>query len=190
MGIAKIKPDYVIEEEQHLNALELKQTKKPKMSSAYVQVSLNNHIFQGIVDTGAAKCVISHDACLLLKWIIDATNHKSVTIADGNETVTLGEVKDIPFTVAGCTITMDALVIETHTYYIILGNDWLLKARARINISAQKLQIEQYGQKHIIPLSFHKGLVSRFRAEDEEEEIRPINQEEDEIESSESDESS
>jgi hypothetical protein len=188
IGISKIKPDYVTEEQQtRLNALELKQSRKPKMSSAYIQVSINNRTFQGIIDTGAATCVISHDLCLLLKWTIDASNRRTVTIADGNDMTSLGVVKEVPFTIAGCTISMDAMVVKTHSYDILLGNDWLHKARARIDISAQKIQIEQHGQKHVIPLSFNKGQVSRFRAEDEEEEIRSVDDEE--TDSSETDDS-
>src|SRR4051812_38312432 len=185
-GIVKIKPEYVIEE-NHINKLELNPSQKPQTSSAYIQVVLNGQNFSAIADTGAAKTVVSHDITIMLKWLINSTKHRSVTIANGKETLTLGVVKEVPFTIAGCTICVDTLVIDTHTYDIILGNDWLLKAKARIDISAQKLQIEQYGQKYVVPISFNRGIVSRFRAEDPEEEIPPVDEEEEEMESSESD---
>ena len=85
-GLSQVKPDYIFQE--RVNSLEL--DKKPRTSSAYIQVTINNQVFQGIVDTGAGTCVISYDLCLLLKWTIDATAKRSVTIADGTHAATLG----------------------------------------------------------------------------------------------------
>ena len=71
-GLTSVKPEFI--QEETINKLEVKNKKKAlKKSSAYIQVTLNGKIFQGIVNTGAGPCVVSYNVCQLLGWIIDAT---------------------------------------------------------------------------------------------------------------------
>src|SRR3954447_18873019 len=57
------------------------------------------------------------------------------------------------------------IVMELSTYDVILGNNWLRKAKAKLKYNDSTLVLYHHGKKHVIPIDFNRGF--------------PLNQEED-----------
>jgi gag-polyprotein putative aspartyl protease len=164
MGLANTKPNYTTIGDNSVNNINIPKTKK---SSTYTIVTINNYQYPTIVNTGAASCVVSLDIYQDHSWEINATKHEKLTIGDGSTIIALGRLKSVPFTVGGCTIEAPASVIDTKTYNIILGTNWLHKAKACLDISTYKLQISQNNRKYIVELTYNRGIINEFHEEDQ-----------------------
>jgi hypothetical protein len=64
------------------------------------------------------------------------------------------------------------IVTDARSYNAVLGNSWLKKAKARIDLDAQRLIFTNHGRKFCVPLDIQKGVVPKLtqRPEDEESE--------------------
>ena len=56
------------------------------------------------------------------------------TTSDGTNAVPLGKIRDVPVRFREITITVPIVVVDSTTYDMILGNEWLEKARAVLDI--------------------------------------------------------
>jgi dUTPase len=85
------------------------------------------------------------------------------------------------------------VVVDASTYDLLIGNEWLAKAHAIVDMGARKMQIEWKGRKYEVPLDTERGirpkmvdnedddyLLAQFQRESEpEEEIPPLRDDED-----------
>ena len=65
---------------------------------------------------------------------------------------------------------MDVIVTSATNYDILIGNQWLHKARAIIDLNAQQMQILYRGQKMRIPINVNKGVLPKMEEGQEEDE--------------------
>src|SRR3954469_10315966 len=92
-----------------------------------------------------------------------------MVVADRHEAVPLGMVFDLPIQFGTTTIPSTAIVVDTDTYDVVLGNDWLDHVGAVIDIRRRKLTIEWKSREIEIPLNLEKGIkqkefmVTQFR---------------------------
>src|SRR3954469_24890855 len=126
-------------------------------TSAYLDVLVQSVIGRGIADTGAGKTVISEAFMNCLGWSIDKPTKIAFTVATGEKATALGIIKNVPVTVGGLTIPISAIVSTLTSYDILLGNDWLIKANAVIDLTNTKLTISAHNQEVSVNINLESG---------------------------------
>ena len=114
--------------------------------SAYVTCQITNYPVNAIVNTGAGRSIIAKHVLDRLGWDIEEPARTVLVIADGSRSTPLGEVYEVPITFGNETIMNDMIVTASETYQIILGNNWLKKAKANINQEAETMTFTSRGQ--------------------------------------------
>lgn len=93
-----------------------------------------------------------------LGWEIKATTRQTIIIADGCRDMPLEKVTNLPIRFSKLIIPMNAIIVDTTSYDLVIGNDWLTKVRDIINIDAQKIYIYWKGRYYEIPINLECGI--------------------------------
>ena len=129
-----------------------------------------------IIDTGAAISAITRSLMEELGYKIDQSSNVVINTADGTRSRSLGKILDMELTLNGINTSIDVQVIESKDRTLILGNDWLQKVKARIDMDKGKLSIKGANGLVDIPVEFFiKKEGNNEESEDEEyeeEELR------------------
>ena len=147
--------------------------KKPeeKRTSAYAQVHIDGTLAEAIIDTGAGSAVISNSFLQRKGWDIDEPTRITYTVANGQRDTTLGIVTKVPIQVQGLTIPIDMIVTNANSYDVILGNEWLVKANAIIDLNAAAMRITCHGKEINVPLDLYRGIRPPIRKQEEKEPV-------------------
>ncbi len=129
-----------------------------RRTSAYVTCQITNYPVNAIVDTGAGTSIIAKHVLDRLGWEIEKPAKTILVIADGSRSTPLGEVTEVPVTFGNETISIDMIVTASETYQIILGNNWLVKAKANIDLQRECMTFLSRGRKFRVPVSTTKGV--------------------------------
>src|ERR1700677_1732158 len=158
-GLSDTKPGFkVIEINQaQPSAEEMSDEEDTRKASAIATCTIESIPFEAIIDSGAGGCIIAKKALDRLGWGIELPTSLNFTTSGGNRAVPLGKMKDIPIRFGDITIPVTMLVVDTQTYDVILGNEWLDKARAVINIFGERIRITCRGRTLQIPINIQKG---------------------------------
>ena len=157
------KPRY--EEKAAINAA----TEKRVITSAYADALINGRIAETVIDTGAARSMMAKSFADRIGWEIEEPADSIYITADGKEVTPLGKFLDVPVKFGEVTVTVDMSVSDADTYDVILGNDWLRKAKATIDVNAEKMMIMAKGIKQRVNLSMGRGVRPDMEEEEEEE---------------------
>ena len=159
--------------------------KQNPTTSAYASGHIGRHPFIGIIDTGAGPSILSKTFIDKLGWKIQTPTETTIIIADGSSVSPLGIIKDVPITFGEVTITIDMEVVETESYDLLIGNDWLQKANAMINLKQAYMMIQDKGVKAKVMIDLGRGpkvqtveeeeyLEEAGFFEDDEEDLTPV----------------
>ena len=102
----------------------------------------------------------------------------------------LGEVENLEIQIGECNIPIDVIVSEANVYSVIVGNDWLSKAQAKVDWNKSIIKIKYNNNKIQVPIEF-RNVTNLTRAkikakdipesdDDDEEEEEEDNEEEEE----------
>ena len=134
-AIRGIKPEYEIREVNTVH------WRGPSKSSAYTHCVIEEIRTPCIVDTGAAGCIISKTLLDRIGWGIEEAANQKISVAVGPDHLPLGMIFDLPIQFGKLIIVTDAMVVEVDSYDLILGMDWLTKAKAIVDLGACKMKI-------------------------------------------------
>jgi predicted aspartyl protease len=107
-----------------------------------------------IIDTGAGICIMSKRLLKKLGWTIYKASQMALVVADGRKAVALGEMCNVVIEVGGAQIPTDMVIMDSDSYDVILGMNWLENAQADIRIGESQMIIKSHGQEHEVPLNF------------------------------------
>jgi hypothetical protein len=125
----------------------------PKTTTLECEIIVNGFKVSATIDSEAATSIIARNTIEQLGFDIkEATNCKIIS-ANGNRTESLGRIKDFPVKINGNTIPINVEVMETDSYHILLGNDWMMKAEASYNWKNQELTLNWRNQTIKMPAS-------------------------------------
>src|SRR4051812_12042938 len=98
-------------------------------------------------------------------------------VADGYKSAPLGKVFNILIKVAGTTIGINILVVDTTSYEVVLEIRFLKKIKATIDLNAERMCIRYRGRRFKIPIDIKKGVHPSIiqEVEDEDEETFFVN---------------
>ena len=130
-------------------------------TSAYTTCQVEDRMFAAIVDTGAGYCFMAKKAADLLGWNQYKPTKLVFVTTDGKKCTPLGRIADVPIRFGGATVSTDVIITKATNYDLILGNDWLETAQAKIDIAAQKMTINPQGKEIEIDLNIRKGFRIR-----------------------------
>ena len=126
---------------EHKDFQESKEEKDTRKTSAYAFGSIKNIPTEFIIDTGAGGCMIAKDYLDCLGYAIEKPTKLIFTTATGVRAVPLGKVHEIPVKLGDITVPLDMVVVQTTTYEVILGTEWLDKVHIVIDFNTQKMKI-------------------------------------------------
>jgi hypothetical protein len=138
----------------------------PKTTTLECQIIVNGFKVPATIDSGAATSIIARNTMEQLGFDIEEATNCKIISANGNKTESLGRIKDFPVKINGNTIPINVEVMETDSYHILLGNDWMMKAGASYNWKNQELTLNWRNQTIKTPASCERKTI----VEDSEEE--------------------
>ncbi|CAG8832817.1 5166_t:CDS:2, partial [Gigaspora margarita] len=128
----------------------LKQDKEEKTTSMYCEAQVKGHSILLILDSGTSECVVAANFLKELDIPIDCLSIVVMVRVHGEQKCPLGEVDGFSIMVGGKTITSRAVVTDTENS-VIVSNNWMKKACARLDWEECELMIRDGKKKLRIP---------------------------------------
>ncbi|OMJ22759.1 hypothetical protein AYI70_g2667, partial [Smittium culicis] len=124
-----------------------------KVTNCKAIVNIFGSYCWAVVDTGAACSVVSNS--LLDKWGIepDIRTNQLVVTADGGKHETNGKVSQVPIVIAGHKFPISLVVMDRKDDFLVLGTDWFIEHKAKIDMQSQELTLPVKNAEVIISLS-------------------------------------
>lgn len=120
------------------------------------KVIINDKSINCLIDCGASKCIMNRNTKELLGLEIDSSSNTVFTLGDNNTVASLGLIYDVAITVGNVTIPINVEVLEATPMPLIIGNNWLQKAKARIDFTLTSLSVEYRKKTAEMPIMIEK----------------------------------
>lgn len=121
-------------------------------TALYCDASINGVEVPLILDSGAAGSIVSRQLLNNLGMHIERPSTSVMINVNDERKRPLGEVTNFPVTIKGATIPVDAVVVEADSYGLIVGNDWFLKAKAKVDWETLTLIFKWDGKSFEVPV--------------------------------------
>ena len=129
-------------------------------TAVYSHVFIGDKNIKALIDCGAAKTCMSKSLADELHLEIDAASESIFTLGNGTKQPALGLVYDVPIEVKkGLIIPCTVEVLPTCPARLIIGNNWLSRAKAKIDFYNSTLKVEYKSKKAEIEIIYiRKGV--------------------------------
>jgi len=112
-----------------------------RSKTLHLHVEVNNYVVEGLVDTGASMTVMAAAVVRVLGMMHLITGSESYKIASGVITQAFGRIDEVPVKVGGVQCTMTFMVVDTDSYDVLLGLDFLMKIGAIVDVERGLIQV-------------------------------------------------
>ncbi|KAG0925259.1 hypothetical protein G6F57_017307 [Rhizopus arrhizus] len=124
-------------------------------TAVYSKVSIGDKSIKTLIDCGAAKTCMSKALADTLGLYIDAASESIFTLGNGTKQPALGIIYDVPICVKDnmiipCTVE----VLPSCPNPLIIGNNWLNRAKAKIDFNSSTLKVTYKNKKAELEISF------------------------------------
>jgi hypothetical protein len=106
-------------------------------------VEIDRYIIEGLVDTGASMSVIAAVVVREMGMMHLVVGSESYKTASGVITQALGRIDEIAVSVGGVDCAMTFMVVDTDSYDVLLGLDFLIKIGAVVDVEKGRIQIRR-----------------------------------------------
>src|SRR3954453_23556127 len=144
----------IIKFKKNLKNVNYIESSEPKITPMRAKAEIEDIEIDAIIDTGAAVSAITWGLMKELGYDIDRPSDIKVVNANGGRSRSLGKIIDMKLLLGGVEIILTVQVIESIDRLLILGNDWLQKVRANIDMNNGKIKIRENGEYVNIPIEF------------------------------------
>lgn len=156
----KRKPKQNQASQQLQQTMALLEDEELNTTAVYSTVSIGDKNIKALVDSGAAKTCMSKALADALGLEIDSASDSIFTLGNGSKQTGLGLIYDVPIgikddMVIPCTIE----VLPSCPTHLILGNNWLNRAKARIDFDTLTLKVKYKHQKAKLPIYYERKNV-------------------------------
>jgi hypothetical protein len=103
-----------------------------------------------ILDSGSSTSIMSRKFLEYLGRAVTRRSDRMITGIHGNKKSSLGIVEDIPVHLGDVIISTNMEVIDTQAYSMVLGTDWLRKAKAVIDYHQCKVTVADEKRESVI----------------------------------------
>ncbi len=107
----------------------------------HLLVEINNYIIEGLVDIGTSMSVMAVVVVRELGMMHLVTGSETYKTASGVITQALGRINEIPVKVEGVQCTMTFMVVDTDSYDVLLGLDFLIKIGTIVDVEQGLIQV-------------------------------------------------
>jgi hypothetical protein len=107
----------------------------------HLLVEISNYIVEGLVDTGASMSIMAVAVVRELGMMHVVTGTETYKTASGVITQAVGRIDEIPVKVGGVQCAMTFMVVDTDSYDVLLGLDFLMKIGAVVDVERGLLQV-------------------------------------------------
>jgi len=140
--------------------------KTHRSKTLHLLIEINNYIVEGLVDTGASMSVMGAVVVRELGMMHLVTGLETYKTASGVITQALGRIDEIPVKVGGVQCTMTFMVVDTNSYDVLLGLDFLIKIGAIVDVERGLIQVKHGpgANVEVLPLTM-VNLLQRMNSE-------------------------
>jgi predicted aspartyl protease len=140
--------------------------KTHRSKTLHLLVNINNYIVEGLVDTGASMSVMATAVVRELGMMHLVTGSETYKTALGVITQALGRIDEIPVKVGGVQCTMTFMVVDTDSYNVLLGLDFLIKISAIMDVERGLIQVRHGpgANVEVLPLTM-VNMLQRMNSE-------------------------
>jgi predicted aspartyl protease len=104
-------------------------------------VEINNYVVEGLVDIGASMSIMAVIVVRELGIMHLVVGSKIYKTALGVVTQALGRIDEVPVKVGGVQCTMTFMVVDTDSYDVLIGLDFLIKIGAIVDVEQGLIQV-------------------------------------------------
>jgi len=115
--------------------------KTHRNKTLHLLVEISNYVVEGLVDTGASMSVMAAVVVRKLGMMHLVTGTETYKTALGVITQALGRIDEIPVKVGGIQCAMTFMVVDTDSYDVLLGLDFLMKIGVVVDVERGLLQV-------------------------------------------------
>jgi predicted aspartyl protease len=165
----------VVKKGEKVNFMEIPE--KSKFTSMKSKAEIEDVEIDAIIDTGAAISAMTRSLMEELGYKIDKSSDVIIVTADGTKSRSLGKIIDMELTLNGINTIVTVQVIESKDRTLILGNDWLKKVKAQIDMDKGKINIKGKEGYVNIPVEFfvkRDEIDESYEEEYEDEELKEV----------------
>src|SRR5437588_5263483 len=94
---------------------------------------------------------------------------KKINITTRTIHTPLRRIFELPMQFGKLIIPTTAMVMDVDSYDLLLGNNWLIKVQAVIDLATCKLKITWQNRSIYVPLDLERGILPDFEEIDDEE---------------------
>jgi predicted aspartyl protease len=118
-------------------------------------VEIDRYIIEGLVDTGASMSVIAAAVVREMGMMHLVVGSKSYKTASAVLTQALGRINEVAVSVRGVNYAMTFIVLDTDSYDVLLGLDFLMKIGAVVDVERGLIQIRRGPETNVevLPLT-------------------------------------
>ncbi len=108
--------------------------KTHQSKTLHLLVEINNYVIEGLVDTRASMSMMAIGVVKELGIMHLVTSFETYKTTLGIVTHALGRVDKVPVKVGGIPCIMTFMVVDTNSYGVLLGLDFLIKIGAIVDV--------------------------------------------------------
>jgi hypothetical protein len=117
--------------------------KTNKSKALHLSVEMNRYIIEGLVDTGASMLIMAATVVREMGMMHSVVDSESFKTASRVVTQALGQIDEVVVNVGGVHCTMTFMVVDTDSYDVLLGLDFLMKIGAVVDVERGLIQIRK-----------------------------------------------
>jgi deoxyuridine 5'-triphosphate nucleotidohydrolase len=168
-GLSKSVPTSEVVEVNKITETEEQTEEEDEHTSLTATCQVEETVVTAVVDTGSGVTIVSKPMVDRLEWEIEAATKRKFIVADGHKAVPLGRIFNVPIKFGPVTLPVHVLVVDTDSYDLVIGMDWLTKANATIDTNAMKMHIEIRGRRFEVPVNSRRGVRPKMESDEESE---------------------
>ncbi len=115
--------------------------KTHRSKTLHLLVEINNYVVESLVDTRASMSVMAAVVVRELGMIHLVTGSETYKTTSGVVTQALGRIDEVPVKVGGVQCAMTFMVMDTNSYDVLLGLDFLMKIGAIVDVERGLIQV-------------------------------------------------
>src|SRR5437588_2218103 len=167
-GLSKSIPASEVVEVNKITEIE-QEEEEDEHTSLTATCQVEEVVVTAVVDTGSGVTIVSKPMMDRLGWEIEAATKRRFIVVDGHKAVPLGRIFNVPIKFGPVTLPVHVLIVDTDSYDLVIGMDWLTKANATIDTNAMKMRIEIRGRRFEVPVNSRRGVRPKMESDEESE---------------------
>jgi len=117
--------------------------KTNRSKTLHLPMEINRYVVERLVDTGASMSVMVAAVIRELGMMHLITGSETYKTASEIVTHALGRIDEVPVKVRGVQCTMTFMVVDTNSYDVLLGLDFLMKIGAIVDVERGLIQVRK-----------------------------------------------